>query len=195
MEDEKKAPGDPEVRERIVAAAARLFHSRGYNATGINELIAEANVAKRSLYKHFDSKTAILKAYLQAFQENLYKDVSEYVQKFTDPKDKLLALFDYRIKNQERNDFLGCPFVKVNAEIGFDDQEINQLTQDHQNKLRNFIRKLVAAANDRQILDNQAFSDLIFLLMEGGLLSATIYKSTAELKKAKALVHGLLLGK
>jgi len=192
MQGDKKALGDPEVRARILAAAARMFHSHGYNAVGINELIAEAGVAKRSLYKHFDSKTAILKAYLQEFQQGLYKEVRESVEQFSDPKDRLLALFDFRIKNQERTRFLGCPFAKINAEIGFDDPEINGMAREHQQKLKGFIQKLVAAANDRRKMDDQSLATLVFLLMEGGVQSAAIQRSTAELKKAKTLVHGLL---
>ena len=192
MKDEKKPLGDPEVRAKILAAAARLFHSHGYNATGINELIVEANVAKRSLYKHFDSKTAILKAYLETFQENLYKAIDEYLQKIPDPKQKILALFDFRIRNQERNNYLGCPFGKINAEIGFTDKEVNLLAQADKNRLRDYIHGLVTAANDKKQLSDEQLTDLIFLLLEGAFSSVPIYRSTVELKKAKALLQGLL---
>ena len=192
MKAKPKVLGDPEVRAKILSTAARLFHTHGYHATGINELIAEAGVAKRSLYKHFESKTDILKAYLETYQEQLYQDITEYLQKFSDPRERLLALFDFRIRNQIRIGYLGCPFAKINAEAGYDDREINKLAQASQSKLKAGIGRLVSAANSKKQLSDEELSSLVFLLMEGGLLSAAIEKNTIQLQKAKALVHGLL---
>lgn len=52
------------VRERIIIAASRLFYFEGYNQTGINQIIEEAEVAKVSMYQHFRSKEDIAVAYL-----------------------------------------------------------------------------------------------------------------------------------
>ena len=52
------------AKERIIEAASRLFYFKGYNQTGINQIIAEANVAKASMYQHFRSKEDIAVAYL-----------------------------------------------------------------------------------------------------------------------------------
>ena len=49
-----------DTRERILDTAARLFYAQGYNSTGINQVIKEANVAKASLYQHFPSKEDLL---------------------------------------------------------------------------------------------------------------------------------------
>jgi AcrR family transcriptional regulator len=43
-------------RERILERASILFHHQGYNSTGINQIISEANVAKASFYQHFQNK-------------------------------------------------------------------------------------------------------------------------------------------
>ena len=55
------------ARERILAAAAELFARQGFNATGINELHRAARVSKRTLYQHFDSKDALILAYLAEY--------------------------------------------------------------------------------------------------------------------------------
>jgi AcrR family transcriptional regulator len=55
------------ARERILAAAAELFARQGFNATSINELRAAARVSKRTLYQHFDSKDALILAYLAEY--------------------------------------------------------------------------------------------------------------------------------
>lgn len=192
MTVEKTEKGDPEIRQRILETAARLFHSHGYNATGMNELISKANIAKRTFYKHFESKEAVLKAYLEAFDEKFYHIAGAQIDSIPDPKQRIPALFDLRARIQKVNYFLGCPFVKINAEIGFDDQKINEIVQESKSRFKAYIRKLVVAANDTQQLSDDELVDLIFLLMDGALLSGTIFKSAAGLKNAKALVSRFL---
>lgn len=52
------------TRERILAAARRLFAERGYKGTSVGEIEAAAGLSPRSgaLYKHFPSKQAVLGA-------------------------------------------------------------------------------------------------------------------------------------
>lgn len=47
------------VREKIVDAALHLFHTRGYNGSGVNDIVVTAGVPKGSFYNHFASKEAL----------------------------------------------------------------------------------------------------------------------------------------
>lgn len=40
-------------REKILAAATRLFQLQGYYGTGLNQIIKESGAPKGSLYYHF----------------------------------------------------------------------------------------------------------------------------------------------
>jgi AcrR family transcriptional regulator len=46
----------PDVRTRILDSAYELFSQRGIREVGVNELIAHAEVANGTLYRHFKSK-------------------------------------------------------------------------------------------------------------------------------------------
>ena len=52
-------------KERILEKTFALFHKQGYNATGINQIIEEAQVAKASFYYHFKSKEDLCVAFLE----------------------------------------------------------------------------------------------------------------------------------
>ena len=48
------------TRDRLVIAATRLFRQRGYDGTGLAEILTEAGVPKGSLYHHFPDGKADL---------------------------------------------------------------------------------------------------------------------------------------
>jgi AcrR family transcriptional regulator len=50
----------PDRRARILAAALDLFHSKGYHATGMDEIGAAAGITGPAIYRHFESKEQIL---------------------------------------------------------------------------------------------------------------------------------------
>ena len=42
-------------KEKILTAASRLFQTKGYNATGLNEILKESDSPKGSLYYYFSN--------------------------------------------------------------------------------------------------------------------------------------------
>ncbi len=65
--------------------------------TGINQIIAEANVAKASMYQHFRSKEDIAVAYLQRRRTNWIGSLLDFISDMSTPKDKIIRCFDYLI--------------------------------------------------------------------------------------------------
>ncbi len=53
MSTARPAPPALPTKDRLIHAAARLFHTQGYNGVGMNEILAEAKAPKGSLYHHF----------------------------------------------------------------------------------------------------------------------------------------------
>ncbi|MBL7881826.1 MAG: helix-turn-helix transcriptional regulator, partial [Chryseobacterium gambrini] len=51
-------------KERIIETTFELFAKQGYNSTGINQIIAEAKVAKASFYQYFKSKEELCVEFL-----------------------------------------------------------------------------------------------------------------------------------
>ncbi len=52
--------GVPKTRERILTAAAALFHEKGFNGTSMADLASQVGMTKSSLYHHFPKKQALL---------------------------------------------------------------------------------------------------------------------------------------
>lgn len=61
-----------QTRERLIAAARKLFTEKGYHATGTSEVVDVAGVGTRgALYHHFENKEALFRAALLRVQEDL----------------------------------------------------------------------------------------------------------------------------
>ena len=47
------------VREQLVNSALEVFHARGFNGSGVQDIVDAAGVPKGSFYNHFESKEAL----------------------------------------------------------------------------------------------------------------------------------------
>jgi AcrR family transcriptional regulator len=177
------------VTDKILDTADRLFYGQGYNATGINQVIEEADIAKASLYKHFESKTDLLIAYIKRTHERWHERLQAHVSKASTPKEKLLAIFDYQEERQKYRQFGGCPFVKANDEAGMSDPRVLKEIQDTKTHLKEVIRKLVIRSDHKKILTNSELTDLIFTLIEGGVVAGSIFKNSEQLQSAKKIIR------
>lgn len=81
-----------ENKERIMQCAEELFYSRGYDATGVQEIVDRAGVTKPTLYYYFGSKRGLLKAILDTKFERLTPELEKVVLQPGDIREKLYAL-------------------------------------------------------------------------------------------------------
>jgi AcrR family transcriptional regulator len=81
-----------ERRERFVVAAAELMADRGFHNVGINDIGAAAGVTGAALYRHFDTKTALLVAVFDRAVDQLLDTATEAIAAGSDPASVLAAL-------------------------------------------------------------------------------------------------------
>ncbi|MFT3933113.1 MAG: TetR/AcrR family transcriptional regulator [Chitinophagaceae bacterium] len=180
------------VTDKILDTAERLFYTQGYNSTGINQVIEEAAIAKASLYKHFESKTDLMVAYLERFHQRWFERLEQHVSKVSDPKKKLLAVLDYHQERQQIREYGGCPFIKANDEAGTSDTRILAEIQKAKERVKQFIGKLVAVSGHKNILTDKELAATIFLMTEGGVVSASVFKNDNDLQTAKKVLQKLI---
>ena len=87
----RKSPTGP--RERLLVAGQQLFYSRGASV-GVDALLKEANVARRSLYEHFGGKDGLIEAVLRRAAEEDLAWYEDALAGATEPRARLLGLFD-----------------------------------------------------------------------------------------------------
>ncbi|HLZ86943.1 MAG TPA: TetR/AcrR family transcriptional regulator [Puia sp.] len=179
------------VKDRILDTASRLFYDQGYHVTGINQIIEEADIARASLYNHYPSKTDLLLAYLDRTHEEWFRELDLYLAPLASPREKLLALFDYRIQRQQKLKYKGCHFNKITAETS-DDEQVARRVKMHKERFRQYILHLVKQTDHRRLLDNDTLTDNLFLLLEGGIAVGAMFRSSEYAEKARRIAESFL---
>src|SRR5215212_2232582 len=132
-------------RDRLLDAAMSLFYRDGYHAVGIDTILAEAKLAKMTLYHHFSSKEEMIVAALQ----RRWAITSAGVQAALDaagpsPRKRLLALFDWYDRWLRSKEFNGCSFIRAVAEYPQIDSPVHQLVIQQKRAARARIESLLA---------------------------------------------------
>jgi AcrR family transcriptional regulator len=83
---------DPARKDRILAAAADLIASHGYHAVGMADIGAAAGIVGSGIYRHFDSKSALLAALLEQVMDEQERSAAEIVANAADDREALERL-------------------------------------------------------------------------------------------------------
>jgi TetR/AcrR family transcriptional repressor of nem operon len=106
-------------RERILAAAERLFREKGVDAVGLAELMKEAGFTQGGFYNHFESKEALVSQVLgkavDEGQKQLGAAVTQSRRRRIDP---LIRQIRWYLSPTHRDDIdCGCPIAGFAGEI------------------------------------------------------------------------------
>jgi len=181
-------------KERILETATRLFYSQGYNSTGINQILDEANVAKASLYQHFGSKEDLGIEYIKKVREDWFASFELHLSKKNNPKQKILVAFDFLEINMRLHNFKGCRFLNLLSDIDSTSNAMQTEILEHKTKLRKLFKKLVDehTADTKKELSTPNASDIIYLLFEAAIIESKVYKDTWCIASAKKAATSIL---
>src|ERR1700685_3609794 len=104
------------ARERLLDAANELFYAEGVQTVGIDRVIERAGVAKASLYNLFGSKEELVAAYLTSRHDRTTSGLIEAIERFDNPRQKIVAVFDAQAQQYQQPDFNGCAFIGASTE-------------------------------------------------------------------------------
>lgn len=82
---------DP-IRTEIVQAAEDYFTRFGYSRVSTDEIVKSIGRSKKTLYKHFDTKEALLSAVVQRLGSQLERDLSAILEQTSQSGDEPLPL-------------------------------------------------------------------------------------------------------
>ena len=156
---------------------------------GVDEVVAQAGVAKATLYHHFASKDDLVVAFLQ---ERERRWTFEWVeaqarQRGETAEEHLLGIFDLFDEWFRREDFEGCSFINVLLEMSAA-HPAGSASVGHLENIRGVVAQLAQEAGLR---DPDEFARSWHILMKGSIVCAAAGDTEAG-KRAQAMAKLLI---
>ncbi|MFF7580946.1 TetR/AcrR family transcriptional regulator (plasmid) [Streptomyces sp. NBC_01527] len=174
-----------EARERLLSTASRLFYSEGIRSVGVDRVMAEADVARGTFYRHFDGKDDLVREYLEATDQQIRDRITTAEKQISSPADFLAAVAHGIGEEMCGAGFRGCPFINAAAEYPDPGSLAHQAVLRHRVWFREVLgdafRQLGAASPERS-------ADSMVALRDGAMVAG--YLGDAQTASA-VLVYGV----
>nr|WP_294944582.1 TetR/AcrR family transcriptional regulator [uncultured Mucilaginibacter sp.] len=174
---------DANPKQKLLDTATTLFQKQGFNSTGINQILKESGSAKASLYTHYGSKDELGVAYLQNARKEWFAALYAIIDDGQPGIEKVLSCFDFLKAGLKGNNFIGCKFINMLAEIGDSNEIMRKEIVEHKTKLRGIFKQWIEEDLGTGPQASQ-LADITYLLFEGAIVESKIYKDTWPVETA-----------
>ena len=165
---------------RILHTAHDLFYRDGIRATGIDRVIAESGVAKKTFYRYFPSKDDLIVAFLDYRHDIWMAWFRDALQRHGGT---LAALVPALAEWFGSEAYRGCAFINSVVEVGGTLPQAVDIARRHKRDMTAAIRALMPASRSAKA-DAQALA----LAVDGAIVAAQFADSPADALKALARV-------
>lgn len=176
-----------DVRTRVVDAADALYYARGYAKVGMDAVRDSAGVSLKAIYKEFPSKDDLIAAVLGKRHDQWVAGVEARAAAIDDPRERLLAVYDFLADWFCDADFRGCGFINAFGELGGSSPRVAEIVRDHKAGFQAYVARLVEEAGGPASLAPQ-----LAILAEGAQVTAAIAGAPDAAAQARAAAQALI---
>jgi AcrR family transcriptional regulator len=177
-----------DARERLLAAASRLFYAEGIKGVGVDRIVSESRVTLATFYRHFPTKQDLVVAYLQGVHEQVAERAAELTGRL-EGHDLVRALGAEVVAEIGHAGFRGCAFIKAASEFEDPDSPVRRVVAEHRRWYYELVRGAFAQAGHRQAADAARH---FLMLRDGAVTAGHLDSATAAQRTVKRGVEGLL---
>jgi AcrR family transcriptional regulator len=176
---------DEEVtRAKILETIDRLFYRQGIRAVGVDTIVAELGISKKTLYRHFRSKSEMIEAYLRGRFRPFPEDSSK------PPAEQILSNFAWLERSlSSRTEYRGCAYLNALAELGDDERESRDLAAHFKESRRLWFRDLLSKLD---VDDPDTLATQLSLLVDGAYSAMLTRRDPSSTRAAIAAARVLL---
>lgn len=174
-------------RAKILDVAFKLFRKRGYNGTGLNEILEKSGTGKSQLYHYFGSKQELMRTVLQAYADRILQETATFMNHI-ESLDEFEKLIDGSLRLvQTSNEICGCLVGSMCAEMATSDEVIRIETSHIFEKWKNLFSKgltrLQAKGLLREDVNTEAIAEHFLITAQGAFLMAKANKDLSIVKR------------
>ena len=165
----RESGGRPsEARERLLGTATRIFYAEGIHAVGIDRIVAEAQVTRATLYRHFPGKEDLVLAYLDGVDRAMRAQVDEAATRGLPAAGTVRAIGESIAQSIQSPGFRGCAFLNAVAEYPDPDHPVHKAVLVHRQWFLDTMTELLAGVRETPA----ELSARHFVMMRDGAMAA-----------------------
>jgi TetR/AcrR family transcriptional regulator, transcriptional repressor for nem operon len=185
-------------RDRLLDAAMRRLHAQGFNASGVQDITADAGIAKGSFYNHFESKEALGAAALeQYFRARTCERMAVLRDATLPPLTRLRRYFEGLAAMLAGNGYAsGCMIGNMAAELADHSPLIRDQLAAHFAEWSRVIEAVIAEAQAtgtlRADLPAPVVASFLLNAWEGAILRARVTRDDVPFREFLTVVFATL---
>lgn len=188
--EEKTGVQGADLRERVLETASKLFYERGVHAVGVDLVVAEAKIAKTSLYRHFRTKDDLIAAFLVREDEDFWGTWDAVTEKNReDPAAELNAHLAWIGERVGRPNYRGCPQINVAAEFPDPGHPARKVARTHKAELR---RRLTDLAERLGAIKPIELGGQLAVLVNGAFVSSQMLTANEAVSLLQHMANALI---
>jgi AcrR family transcriptional regulator len=137
-----------EARSRLLGTAMRIFYTEGIHTVGIDRIVAEAQVTRATLYRHFAGKEELVVAYLQGAAQFERDQLEKAIESGDSAADSIRAVAKSITAGITSDGFRGCAFLNAAAEYPDPEHPVHQTVLAHRHWFATTVADLFTQLGD-----------------------------------------------
>lgn len=162
---------DPSTQSRLLEATEQLVYSGGIHATGMDAIVKASGVARKSIYRLYPTKEALVAAALLNRDARWMAWFIRSTPPTDDPLMRVMSIFPALRQWFESEGFHGCAFINAAGETEDPDSEIRAVSRFHKQRLLDYLNELTQACN---LPDPQESARHLLVLIDGATAVALV---------------------
>jgi AcrR family transcriptional regulator len=185
-----EADGRPsEARSRLLNTATKIFYEEGIHSVGIDRIVAEARVARATLYRHFPGKEDLVLAYLSQVDGAIRAQADRAAEGGLPAADTVRALSESIAEGIRSPGFRGCAFLNAVAEYPDPDHPVHRAVLAHRQWFLDTVTELLARVSEAPA---EAAARHFVMLRDGAMAAGCLFDPTLVCDTFLRGVEGLL---
>jgi AcrR family transcriptional regulator len=179
------------TRNRITAAAAKLFYEQGVRSVSVDAVAEQAGVTKKTLYYHFASKDDLIAAYLDGRDQPSLLLLQRWFTEATgDVPDRVRGMFDNLARSARHPKWRGCGFLRTAAELAsLPGHPAVRIAQRHKRSVENWLIEEFTAAG---VGASAEHGRSVMLLLDGSFALVMLHRDPVYMEAAGETAAALL---
>jgi len=163
-------------KHHIIEKGFEIIYSKGYNGTGVKEIVEAAGIPKGSFYTYFESKEDFALEAIDYFHDKTYDSIREiFENRDIPPLKRLVKIFG---KACESDDCRGCFIGNLAQELGVVNtrigNRINYLFKGMKRNISDILKEAQEKGDLNKDLDPDMMADFIWNSYQGVLIGVKI---------------------